>query len=176
MLNNPFFQQMQQLLGGYLDDPYSMSPEDLANLETQLTNTANETYRNNLGQSLEQAGSVGAYRSGSTRNTEEKLARGLGSQVSEGMRSLRAQAAFQRPADISNALNAGMGMVSAPLQWNRDIANIYAGQATNPVYSQPSPFAQALGGIGSLGGSLVGASAMGSAVNGGSGMPFGISG
>lgn len=151
---------MQQLTGTYLDDPYSFTPEALADLETQLTNTANEIYRSNLGQSLEQAGSVGAYRSGSTRNTEEQLARGLGSQVAEGMRSLRAQAAFQRPADITNALNAGMPIVQAPLQFRRDIANIYSGASTNPVWSQPSPFASALGGVGSLGGSVLAAGAM----------------
>ena len=107
---------------------------------------------------------------------QNQLARGLGSQVNEGMRSLRAQAAFQRPADIANALNAGRQTVNDPLQWYRDIANTYSGQATNPVFQQPSPFASALGGIGGLAGGITGASALGSAMRGGSGMPFGISG
>lgn len=161
--NDPNFQAMQGLTGNLLQQPYSFTPEQLDSLQAQLTNTANQTYQNNMNQVLEQQGASGSFRSGATTNMQNQLARGLGSQVNEGMRSLRAQAAFQRPADITNALSAGRQTVNDPLQWFRDIANTYSGQATNPVFQQPSPFASALGAGGQLAGTVFGGPAGGTA-------------
>ena len=165
-LQDPLFLAGKKLAQQRVDQPYTFTPEVIAGMKARAREGAQTDYEGALGSSLERAGAAGAYRSGSTRGMEQRLAQGLGSTVANLNRDIDTQAALQRPVDISNALNSFLPTLAAQFQFPRDIANTYAGAASNPIWNQPSPFAQLLGGIGGVGGGLLGAGATGNAIAG----------
>jgi hypothetical protein len=84
------------------------------------------------------------------------VAQQQGQGIADACRQIETQAAMQRPQDIANAVAVMNAMMAPQYQWNRDIANIYAGGASNPVWQQQSPMTSFGTGIGNIVGALAG--------------------
>ena len=147
-------QQLAQSLGA---NPQTLTPEVVAQIKGNSIDQAQRSYSGNLGAGLERAGAAGAYRDGSTRLMERDMATDLAGQIGNINRQTDIQAALQRPQDIAFASNVLNSNLMNRYTFDRDIANVYSGAATNPIWQQPSPTSSALGGIGGIGGSILGA-------------------
>lgn len=154
------------LVQSRLDQPFTYTPEIISGMKAGATEQAQGAYEGALGQSLERAGAAGGYRGGAQRGTERRLAQGLGGTIANLNREIDTQAAMQRGVDIQNAVGLATPVLNSQYQFPRDIANVYSGASVNPIWQQPSPFAQLASGVGGLGGSILGAGALGAATGG----------
>lgn len=160
MLQSPLFQGLMGQATGLVQNPLSMGPDVVAKMMASALGQAQGSYDSALRNTWERAGASGGYRSGLTRGQEMRAAQGLGEQSGNIVREIETRAAMQRPADIINALSAAIPALATQFQFDRDIANVYAGGATNPVWSQPSPLQTGLQGAGQLGMNVVGLEAL----------------
>lgn len=156
MLSNPLFLLGQQLATQVGQNPLSLSPDTVRGIKNNAIESEYDTYRGALGSGLERAGAAGAYRDGSTRMMERDLATDLSSSIGNINRGVDIQAAMQRNQDLANAATVTSGAVGQRYAFDRDIANVLGGAATNPAFSQPSPKSNALGGLGGIGGAVLG--------------------
>ena len=86
---------------------------------------------------------------------QRRVALQQGQGIADAYRQIETQAAMQRPQDIANAVAMMNAVINPQYQWNRDIANVYAGGASNNVWQQPSPWATFGSGLGNIFGGLV---------------------
>lgn len=155
-LLNPSFLQGRQLALELANSPLSWNPQTIQAAENNVDTNAYGAFRGQMGQIREQASAAQGFRSGTTRMQERQAAQGLGDTIATGHRAIQTQAALQRPQDLIAAMQAQLPLLQMQYQWPRDIAATYSGAASNPIWSQPSPLAQAGQGAGSLAGALIG--------------------
>jgi hypothetical protein len=154
-LEDPLFMRQRGIVQNRLDQPFTFDASTVAGMKAGANEQAQGAYQGALGQSLERAGAAGGYRGGAQRGSERRLAQGLGSTVANLNREIDTQAALQKGVDVQNASTLGSGLLTSQYQFPRDIANIWAGAATNPTLLQPSPFAQLMSGVGQTASSLI---------------------
>lgn len=131
-------------------DPFSWNPMAIRSAKDNVTTGAYGPYGGELNRIDEEATAAQGFRSGTTNNQKRHAAMDLGNTISMGHRQIDTAAALQRPQDIMNAINAQLPILQTQFQFPRDIANVYSGAATNPIWAQPSPaqgIGQGLGGI-----------------------------
>lgn len=155
-MSDPLFRAGQQLALEYSKNPYTFNPQLVAQLRALAADQQASTARATQQQVAERAGATGSYRSGMTGEMQRRVAQQQGQGIADAYRQIETQAAMQRPQDIANAVAVMNAMMAPQYQWNRDIANIYAGGASNPVWQQQSPMTSFGTGVGNIFGSLVG--------------------
>lgn len=156
MLSNPLYLLGQQIARQVGEQPLSLPPEIVNLIKSNQTQQTYDAYNGAVGSGLERAGAVGAYRDGSTRQFERNQAADLGGAIGNMNRNVDIQAAMQRNPDMANASNLLNSNLQTKYGFDRDIANVFSGAATNPVWSQQTPKPGALGGLGGIGGSIAG--------------------
>ena len=157
---DPLYLFSRMLAERRLQDPYTYDPTTLAMMEASSLDQAQGAYDSSLRNMWERAGASGGYRSGFTRGQEMRAAQGLGETRGNIIRGIRTQAALQRPQDERSAIATGMEVMSPLYQFGRDLANLYQGASTSPLWAQPSTGAQIGQGVGQIGGNVLGALAM----------------
>ena len=155
MLSDPLFRAGQQLALEYAKNPYTFDPKLVAQLRALASDQQATAGRQAAQQVSERAGATGSYRSGMTGDMQRRLALQQGQGIADAYRQIDTQAAMQRPQDIANAVAMMNAVLGPQYQWNRDIANVYAGGAGSNVWQQPSPWASFGTGVGKIFGSLV---------------------
>jgi hypothetical protein len=159
LLGNSTFGAVQSNAQNLAEQPLSLGPEQVELAKANQFNAAQEGAHGQLNQAWDRAGAAGSFRSGSTRQDEQRVSQGLGSQLASISRGIDLQAALQRPQDIALANNVANQALQLRYQPERDIANAWLGVSGNPIWAQPSPLTSALGGVGAFGGSILGAAA-----------------
>jgi hypothetical protein len=133
-----------------------MSPQVVQGLEQNNAISANRAYNTAQDAADAKAAATTGYRSGPAQDAHRYNSMQLADTIASGNRQIETQAALQRNPDIINALAAAMPYLKLPLEIPSQQAQILGGLATSRVMEQPSPFAQALGGVGQLGGAVLG--------------------
>lgn len=151
----PFQAAIQNVLG-LLQNPSSFSPDVVAGMKQNNQVSAQNAYNTNQLAADNRAAASTGFRSGPARDAERYNSMQLADMVSSGNRQIDTQAAMQRIPDAMNVLSAAMPYIQLPNQLPSQQAQLLGGFATAPILGQPSPTASALGGIGSLGGSVLG--------------------
>ena len=156
LLANPNFLIGQQRGYELGVNPFTFDPTTVQNMKNTGTENAYGAFGGQLNDIRERATAGQGARSGTTMGMERRAAMGLGSDIANLNRTVDTQSALARPDDIMRSIQAQMPILQQRYQFARDIANAYTGAASNPVWSQPSPIAQAGAGLGGLGGVLLG--------------------
>lgn len=156
MMSDALFRAGRQLALEYASNPYTFDPKLVAQLRALAADQQSVAARQAEQQVAERAGATGSYRSGMTGEMQRRVALQQGQGIADAYRQIDTQAALQRPQDIANAVAMMNAVLGPQYQWNRDIANVYAGGSSNPVWQQPSPWATFGTGVGNIFGSLVG--------------------
>lgn len=167
-LKSPEYLGLQTLVKELLNNPYTYSPEDINRIETEGAARAQSGAKGMLKNTYQKASVAGGgYRSGATRGGEFEVASRLGEGLASAYRQSRMTAAQQRPIDIMNALNAGHSFTAQRSSYDDKISNAYMGQGQTltTLAGQPTPFQQAMSGVGSVVGT--GLAASGAAASGG---------
>lgn len=144
---DPNAQAGRDLVSRWLANPSTFDP---ALARATAADAATRGYMQNSNQFLEKAGAAGLARSGSTFAGQNRLAQGLGQTLSDSSRQIDLVASQERQQSYQAALNALAQQMNAQYSWYKDKANIYAGAATNPAWSQPSPLSNSLTGLGTI--------------------------
>lgn len=168
MLQNPLFLAGQELAKSLIGHEQTFTPELLASIKGGRTGAMYDTYNSEVGAGLERAGAAGAYRDGSTRMFERNRAADLANSIGNMNQQVDIAAAQQRYPDLLNANAIYGNNLNQKYTFDRDIANAWGGLATNPALLQPTGTSQALGGLGSLLGT-VGGSFFGGPIGGAAG-------
>lgn len=132
---------------GFAKDPLTYSPEQIALSKARYAEDAVGSARATQGAAWERAGAQGAYRDGSTRRTEGRIAQRLGSDIAQGNRMVDEKARQTRAADLSQ-----LGAIISAVQQMRMQPLMAEAQARlgAPVTQQGNPFGELLQGIGVL--------------------------
>ena len=161
--NSPLYQELFQRALGLAQDPYSLGPDDIAKINQNAASRAQMGSRNFLDQEFSRlAGSGSGMRSGARNAVMGRAATGLGTELAQGSRQAEIQGALQSNADLVNAFNLIQSLLGQRAGMSQSLANtqLGVGNTLTGLAGQPSPLAQALGGVGQLGGSLLGAAGM----------------
>lgn len=162
-VNSAGYQNFAELINAFSKNPRTYSDADLAGLKARYAEDAVVGARANQGAAWERAGAQGAYRDGSTRRTEGRIAQRLGSDIAQGNRSVDQMAAQDRVASLAQLGALLQGMFNLRMGPASAIANTSVGVGSNIAGYGASPFGDVLKGIGTLGAS----GALGSLFGGG---------
>lgn len=157
-LGSSQFPQIEGIINSILDNPLTMTPQAQDAMYRTGVSDANAGAKDFLSQRLAQLQGYGGtgYRSGAARNAEFEAGAKLGEGLANSYRQTQLAMAQQRVSDLVNAANAGTGFLQGQFNLGQAVANAQLGAANimNQNAQIPSPTAQLLGGIGSLGGTL----------------------
>jgi len=162
-VNSPLYQELFQRALRLAQDPFSLGPDDIAKINQNAASRAQMGSRNFLDQEFSRlAGSGSGMRSGARNAVMGRAATGLGTELAQGSRQAEIQGALQSNADLMNAFNLIQSLLGQRAGLTGNIANtqLGVGNTLTNLAGQPTPLAQALGGIGQLGGSVLGAAGM----------------
>lgn len=154
---SPLYQLGYALAKSVGENPLTMGPEVTDKIKRTAMDTASNSYAQNTAQLQERFGATGNAGSGYAYGAQRDEALRLGGKLGDISRDVDVAAAQQRRQDEASAisiLQAMLGVEQAPF---RDKANILAGGAALPVWSQPSAGASLGQGLGSLAGTVAGA-------------------
>lgn len=154
----PEYGQIKGIIDTLLSNPITLTPEVQDAMYRQGVSQANAGANSFLDErmaKLQGAGGPG-YRSGAARNAEFEAGARLGENLAAAHRQTQIDVANRRVSDLIAAANAGQGFLSGDFNTSQAVANAQMG-ASNIIGQNaqiPSPTAQILGGVGSLGGTL----------------------
>ena len=170
MLSNPLYNLGVQIARDYAQNPSGFDPALIAQMKAMAQDSALGGQREAQRVIGERAGGSGNYRSGMTGQMQNRLALQGGQQVADALRQIDIQVAMSKAQNTPGAMAALQALLGQQYQWDRDIAGAYTGAASNPIWQQPSPWAQVGGGLGKIagvvGGTMLGGPMMGSAIGG----------
>lgn len=155
---DPLYEQIRSIIGSVVSNPTTLTPDVQESMYRQGVSQANagaQSFLDEKMQKIQGYGSTG-YRSGAARNAEYEAGARLGENLAMASRQTQIDVANRRVSDLIAAANAGQGFLSGDFNTSQAVANAQMGAAN--VMGQnaqiPSPTAQLLGGVGSLGGTL----------------------
>jgi hypothetical protein len=151
LLGSDPYKSFTALLTQFARQPNTYSPSDLAGMKARFAEDAVGSATATQGAAWERAGAQGAYRDGSTRRTEGRIAQRLGSDIAQGNRSVDQMAAQDRAeslARLGSLLQGFFNLRTGPAQ---AYANAAIGVGSNVAGYNASPFGDALKGAGALG-------------------------
>lgn len=150
LLGSDPYKSFTALLSRFAQQPNTYSPSDLAGLKARYAEDAVGGARAAQGAAWERAGAQGAYRDGSTRRTEGRIAQRLGSDIAQGNRAVDQMAAQDRAASLAQLGSLLQGFFNLRAGPAQAYANAAIGVGSNVAGYNASPFGDALKGAGAL--------------------------
>jgi len=150
--SNPILEQLRAVIGGLLNDPLTLGPDDVERNISAGVGGAQQAASQFLDQSRAKRSTTSGVRSGASRGDEFVAAAGLGSEVARINDEARTRAALQRNQDFTTLTNLALASVAPQLEARQNQVNAQLGQAggyTN-LAQVPSPASQLFGGLGEL--------------------------